>query len=304
MHSRRSGLRRRIARAGVPVAAVSALATAVAGCSTGPGDAPTKTEVVYVSATPSGASASAAGPGAVPAALAQSFGELGAQLAQPVGVALAPVGGGEVMTLGRIVPQVAWSTIKVPLALAAQRHNGGPLPAEGPAIRDSDNAAAEALWASLGSPDQAAAAVTEVLREGGDGTATVPAEKRRAEFTAFGQTVWSDAGAATFTAHLPCLPGSEQVLALMGQVSANQQWGLELIENRRTAVKGGWGPSEDGGYVVRQIGVLTKRNGAQTAVALTTHAPGASMDSGIAALNLVGTWLGRHLAALPGGRCG
>lgn len=258
------------------------------------------TEIVTVTAmpsTPTPTSASDPGP-----ALAASFAELTARLGQPVGVSIMPVGGGEVVNLGEQTPQVAWSTIKVPLALAAQRKNG-PSEAARAAIVDSDNASAEALWASLGTPDEASAAVTAVLREGGDGRSTVPSQRLRPEFTIFGQTSWALPDAAAFTAHLPCLPGAQDIVALMGQVSGNQQWGIELIPGRTTAVKGGWGPSVGGGYVVRQIALLTRRDGKQVAFALSTYAPGGTLGSGIAALNQVSQWVGRNLAALPGGRC-
>ena len=95
----------------------------------------------------------------------------------------------------------------------------------------------------------------------------------------------------------------EQIVELMGQVQANQQWGIEIIPNRATAVKGGWGPLESGGYLVRQIGLLARRDGRQVAFALNTYAPGASLDSGIAVLNQVGGWIADNLAKMPGGRC-
>lgn len=288
-------------------ALAAVLAAGLVGCSGDDAVRPTATEVVYVTGSTT-APSSAAAPSSSAAAsprrtrLASSFTALSAQLSQPVGVSAVAVGGGEVVSFGDQVPQVAWSTIKVPLALAAQRKNGV-LPAETPAIVDSDNAAAEQLWSSLGSPEQASQAVTAVLREGGDDTTVVPSQRSRAEFTVFGQTLWALADAATFTAHLPCLPDSDEVVGLMGRVSANQSWGIEVIPNRATAVKGGWGPSLDGGYVVRQIGIITRKDGKQTAIALSTYAPGASMGSGIAALNQVGEWIGANLVALPGGRC-
>lgn len=301
-------VRRNILRRSVGLVTVLALAAGVTACSSSDSE-PVVTEIVSVTAgAPSSASETTAAPtssarqGRGPAALKASFDELSESLAQPVGVSIAPVGGGEVISLGDQEPQVAWSTIKVPLAIAAQRKNGR-MPAEQPAIVDSDNAAAEQLWASLGTPEQAAQAVTAVLREGGDQTTVVPSERRRAEFSIFGQTVWALDDAATFTANLPCLPDSEHVVSLMGQVSGNQAWGIEVIPGRTTAVKGGWGPGESGGYIVRQIGVLTRKDGLQTAFALSTHAPGASMGSGTAVLDQVGRWIGSRLAAMPGGRC-
>lgn len=288
---------------------VLAVGSSAIACSSNDEAAPA-TEIVYVT---EGASSSSAAPvsaespaptsGAKGAArLTASYAKLSGTLGQPVGVSIMAVGGGPAIDLGDQTPQVAWSTIKVPVALAAQRKNGV-LPAENAAIVNSDNGSAESLWASLGSDQQAAQDVTAVLREGGDRKTVVPSEKRRAEFTIFGQTVWALPDAATFTAHLPCLPESKHVVSLMGQVAGNQQWGIEVISGRTTAVKGGWGPALDGGYVVRQIGLLTRKDGSQTAFALSTHAPGASMESGIAALNQVGRWIGANLAAMPGGRC-
>ena len=293
-------------RRGGSILLAAVLGGALVACSGDDAAGPTATEVIYVTGSQSvSASASvpsSAGKAPSKAKLAARFTTLSATLGQPVGVSIAPVGGGDALSFGDQVPQVAWSTIKVPLALAAQRKNGV-LPAEAPAIVDSDNGSAEALWASLGTAEQAAQAVTAVLREGGDQTTIVPSVKSRPEFTVFGQTVWALDDAATFTAQLPCLPDSGEVVGLMGRVSANQSWGIEVIPNRTTAVKGGWGPSPDGGYVVRQIGIVTRKDGKQTAVALSTYAPGASMGSGIAALNQVGEWIGANMAALPGGRC-
>ncbi|GAA3965047.1 hypothetical protein [Gordonia caeni] len=298
---------RTILRRSVGVLTILALGAGAAACSSDE-QAAVVTEVVSVTAsapadsseTPPPTNSGNAGRGV--AALKSGFAEFSAGLAQPVGVSIAPVGGGAVISLGDQDPQVAWSTIKVPLAVAAQRKNGR-MPAEQPAIVDSDNAAAEQLWASLGTPEQAAQAVTAVLREGGDQTTVVPSERRRAEFSVFGQTVWALDDAASFTANLPCLPDSEYVISLMGQVSGNQTWGIEAIPGRTTAVKGGWGPGESGGYIVRQIGLLTRKDGLQTAFALSTYAPGASMGSGTAVLDQVGRWLGGRLASMPGGRC-
>ncbi|MGO3325817.1 hypothetical protein [Gordonia sp. (in: high G+C Gram-positive bacteria)] len=283
------------------LAAVAATSLVACGSGDEPDSVATVTEVV--TATPSSPAAPSPSVGSSSrgnARLTASFDAL--TVAQPVGLAVAPVGGGEVSTFGDQTPQVAWSTIKVPLAVAAERANG-PSQAESSAIINSDNSAAETLWASLGSNDEAAAAVTAVLRESGDEKTTVPSQKLRAEYSIFGQTTWPLENAVTFAANLPCLPGSGHVVALMGEVAGNQQWGVEVIPARTTAVKGGWGPSTSGGYVVRQLGLVTLRNGTRAAVAMSTYSPGASMDSGINALNTVGSWVGRHLASLPSGRC-
>lgn len=240
--------------------------------------------------------------GAAALQLNQALEPLG--LTQKVAVAIAPVGVvATPIVIGEVnPPQVAWSTIKVPLAIAAERKHGGPMPATVAAIAASDNSAAQALWDSLGSDEQAAAAVTRVLREGGDTRSTVPAVPTRSPYTIFGQTVWSAENAARFTAGLACLPGSERVRRLMGRVNGNQQWGAARMK-AHTGVKGGWGPGTEGGYVVRQIALIGHRDGSQTAVAMVTFGNGTSMASGTAALDRVGTWLGRNAASLPRGFC-
>ncbi|WP_137809280.1 MULTISPECIES: hypothetical protein [unclassified Gordonia (in: high G+C Gram-positive bacteria)] len=285
----------------------------LAGCSTESDPKPVVPVTVTVTADPSASTpaaratdiptSSAAVPSGSYGGLAASFRRVAASTGLTVGIAIAPVGGSAVpgLTLGDATPRVAWSTIKVPLAVAAERANG-PGPAARAAIVDSDNAAAESLWSSLGGGQAAADAVTAVLRNGGDTTTVVPATQRRAGFTVFGQTVWSLPGAATFTAGLPCISGSRQVVALMGQVGDNQQWGIEIMPApRATAVKGGWGPGVSEGYLVRQIGILTFRDGQRAAVAMS--AVGGSMSGGIAALNSVANWLDTNLARLPRGRC-
>lgn len=283
-------------------------AMVLSGCASGDSESgPTSTVTVYAtpsSSAPSASSASSSSPSsAANPALAASFQKVASGTGLRVGVAVAPVGEDSkaTMVFGDRDPGVAWSTIKVPLAVAAERENGRS-DAETNAIINSDNASAEELWASLGTAEEASAAVTAVLREGGNPDVTVPSQQLRAGFTVFGQTVWSLPDAATFTGHLPCMPGTEHVVSLMGQVAGNQQWGVEIMRlPKSTAVKGGWGPGVDGAYLVRQIGLITYRNGARSAVAMS--AVGGSMSGGIAALNAMANWLNQNITALPRGGC-
>ncbi|RPA65323.1 hypothetical protein EF294_05735 [Gordonia oryzae] len=280
-------------------------AMVMTGCATGESSAPRSTVTVYASSTTSAAASASSTPpsaGANPA-LAAGFRRVAAGTGLRVGIAVAPVGPNATASLlfGDRDPGVAWSTIKVPLAVAAERENGTSS-SERDAIINSDNQAAEQLWASLGSDTEASAKVTAVLREGGNPNAVVPSQQLRSGFTIFGQTRWTLPDAATFAGHLPCMPGTGHVLSLMGQVAGNQQWGVEIMQiPKATAVKGGWGPGVDGAYLVRQIGVLTYRDGQQSAVAMS--AVGGSMSSGTAALNALGNWLNQNIAALPRGRC-
>ncbi|WP_260853565.1 hypothetical protein [Corynebacterium glyciniphilum] len=182
----------------------------------------------------------------------------------------------------------AWSTSKVPLAIAALNNAPGDETLAGQmrqAITASDNDAAEALWASLGDPQDAAAAVQDVLREGGDMTTTVPAEKRRAEFSTFGQTTWTLDDQVTFASELRCVSGSDPVLDAMGQVSADQSYGLGQFDGAR--FKGGWGPREDGTYLLRQFGLIPVNDGTMVPVAVAATATDGSYESAQGVLDQV-----------------
>ncbi|MFI6168529.1 hypothetical protein ACIBCN_17250 [Nocardia sp. NPDC051052] len=233
--------------------------------------------------------------------LASSFASYAESLRGTVGLAYAPVGGGRVVTLGEWIDGVAWSTSKVPLAIAALR--AAPVVAKSSvalAITRSDNAAAEQLWSMLGPPAAAAAAVAGVLSEGGDTVTRVPSRRIRPEYTAFGQTEWSTTRQALFTAHLPCLEAGPDVLALMRTLDPEQQWGLARLPG--AAVKGGWGPDEKGAHLVRQLGVIP--NGAGwTAVVVGARPQSGTFADGIALLDGLTEWVGGHLRQLPSGRC-
>lgn len=166
------------------------------------------------------------------------------------------------------------------------------------AITVSDNQAAESLWAALGGGDAAASAVGAVLAEGGDTVSQVPSVHTRAGYSIFGQTRWSLADQARFASNLPCLGGAGRVVDLMGQIAPEQQWGLGRIPGAR--FKGGWGPGETGGYLVRQFG-LVPGDGGDMAVALAVEAP--TFEAGTAALSSMADALAPSLASLPGGGC-
>lgn len=283
---------------GASLAAIAA-AVSLVGCAEtdGPVDAaPDMTESQRTTTTTTSQAPTSTTPSR---SLAASFARL--KLPDDVGVAIAPVGGGPAIVLGDQTARVAWSTIKIPLALAAQRKNG-PSPLTETAIVDSDNDAALQLRLSLGTPGEARTAVSEVLRSGND-TATEVVRIKQADET-FGLTPWPLANAATFTAALPCLADTTSILGFMGTTASNQEWGLKVMTKpKATAVKGGWGPGDQGGVEVRQIGLITFPGGAQTAVAMSSYPEGAEMGTGVANLNRVARWLDRSLTRLPRGTC-
>ncbi|MRH93179.1 hypothetical protein GFY24_38160 [Nocardia sp. SYP-A9097] len=251
----------------------------------------------------------AAGPGpttssltaTMPGTLAWDFvHELQPALKGKVALAIMPVGSDRVVALGDWSGGPAWSSIKVPLTLAALRANPGYTGAATSAITNSDNSAAEMLWQSLGTPEEAAQAVQDVLHEGGDNNTKVPAQRTRSDYSAFGQAEWSIADQLTFAAHLPCLPQAESVTSLMSKIADGQRWGLGTLNNAQ--FKGGWGPDPSGNYLVRQFGLLPVEGG-QVAIAIAALPTSGSFDEGTTMLTKIAGLIDRHLGELRGGAC-
>jgi len=234
---------------------------------------------------------------------ASEFAALAAELNARVGIVVRPVGaaGPAPVTAGDWSTGPAWSTIKVPLAIAGLRATAPPevTQAMRAAITQSDNQAAEEIWASLGDPATAATKVGAVLADAGAPT-TVESRKVRPEFTAFGQTTWSLADQATFLASAVCDAADQPIMDLMGQIAPDQRWGLGEIEGAR--FKGGWGPSPEGNYLVRQFGVIPV-NGGSAVVAVAVEPRSGSFDDGTQELTRVADWLQEHTALLPSGNC-
>lgn len=226
------------------------------------------------------------GDGALPAALIHAVADIEAQYGGQVGIALAnpSVGGGSAdpATAGALQVGPAWSTSKVPIAVAVAR-NSGVTQDMTAAITASDNAAAEAMWASLGDPASAGAAATQVLRDGGDSVTNVETTKVRPEFSSFGQTQWALENQAAFGANLQCIPGGQQVADLMGQIVGGQAYGLGTIAGAH--FKGGWGPDETGSYLTRQFGFIPgDRPGSFVGVAIAAKPADGTYDTGQAML--------------------
>ncbi|NNG19026.1 hypothetical protein HJ590_05445 [Naumannella sp. ID2617S] len=218
-----------------------------------------------------------------------------------VGLAVAPVGSGGGVAVGEVASGVAWSTSKVPLAIAVtNRSPGAHTAAIQRAITASDNAAAEQLWASLGTPTEAAAATGRVISDLGGGRVQVQSQVTRPGFTAFGQTEWSLAEQAEFAARLPCRPEAAQVYALMGRTDSNQAWGVAGLPGAH--LKGGWGPGVRGGYLVRQMAVIDTPRG-RVAVAMAAEPASGAYADGSRMLTRLGQWLREHPDLLPAGRC-
>lgn len=275
------------------------MALAVAACSPPGGAEPTPTTSTQSAGPSPSSSTTSADRKALDAELVADLEEvLRAHGGAEVSLALAPVGSQErPRVVGDAPPLVAWSTIKVPLALAVL-HSGHEATADiDAALTASDNAAAQRLWESLGAGTAASDAVEAELRRVGDSRTRVPPEVTVAGYSSFGQSTWRLADQAAFTAALPCLRGSSPVTDAMGRVIGGQQWGLGGIEDAR--LKGGWGPTPEG-YVVRQLGIVPGAKG-ETAAAVQVRT--GTHDQGTAIMDEVAAVLDRHRRDLPTGSC-
>jgi hypothetical protein len=217
--------------------------------------------------------------------LQSSFHELSSGLPATVGLAFASAGERPI-SLGTWSSGVAWSTIKVPLAIAARATDNADLVVK--TVTHSDNAAAEELWSQLGEP--AAQRVQSVIRDAGDPTTVVESRRLRAEYTPFGQTRWSLADQARFAAGLPRVPGASEVIDLMRTLSTEHRWGLAA---KGFAAKGGWGPGIADNYLVRQFAIVSG-----IGVALAAEVGDGGYESGVDVVNTLTDWLVERLAEL------
>lgn len=288
-------------RAGVRAIAAAVLVTGLAGC--GPvGEHPALSPPPVAESAPP-AEIQPPGvppePAAVPEPLQVSFTGLLATL--PAGAAgVAVFGGGRGLSFGDWAGGAAWSTIKVPLSIAALRVDAAVAsPLVTRAITASDNDAAMGLWRLLGDPDAAGRQVQQVLADGGSAATVVQTQQVYPPYSPFGQTRWTQTDAARFAFGLPCVATAEPVLTQMRNISGGQRWGLAAAD---TPSKGGWGPDVSGGYLVRQLALLFTGTG-MVGVALAAKPADGSFDTAVSVLNALGDWVRQHRDELPGGHC-
>lgn len=225
--------------------------------------------------------------------LEASFERLSAAVPANVGVAIARPD--RTYSLGRWTSGVAWSTIKVPLAIAALRADSAraqDLVVK--AITESDNPASERLWSQLGNPADAARKVQLIIGECGDAATVVELRRLRRGFTAFGQTQWTLERQARFAAQLPLIPDGAAVIDLMHQLTIGQRWGLAA---KGYAAKAGWGPGIQGDYLVRQFGIVPTQSG-EWGVALAAEAHDGVLETGVEVVNSLSDWLVSRLPSL------
>ncbi len=209
-----------------------------------------------------------------PPGASASFTRLQAQLPGAIGIAVIPLGQGSVQTFGPLQVGHAWSTMKVPVlsTYIRQAENGhqplSPLFRElaTRAVEHSDNAAVNTVFSALEQRDGglvgASQGVQQTLQLANDTTTQINTVPNNEGFSTFGQTEWSASDSAIFYRALArgCLLSpvhTSYLLNLMRNVESDQRWGAGAAGFPTTvAIKGGWGPERDGGYLVRQTAVI------------------------------------------------
>ncbi|HIW95115.1 MAG TPA: hypothetical protein H9867_01295 [Candidatus Corynebacterium gallistercoris] len=225
-------------------------------------------------------------------------GELGITVPAGTGVAIAGAGSAGLNGPAGSVPP--WSTIKVPLSIAAVRGNDTLLPTMRTAITQSSNADAETLWAAMGDPATAGAATEAVIAEAGS-RATVETTVVRPGFSSYGQSNWSVEQQAEFASGLRCVRGAAPVVEAMGQIAAGAGYGLGVVPG--AIFKGGWGPDASGVYGVRQFGLVPRGDGSSVAVAVSAVSQDGSMEAAQQQLTQLVNGLVPKLAEFPAARC-
>ncbi|MDO5512846.1 hypothetical protein [Corynebacterium sp.] len=173
-----------------------------------------------------------------------------------VGLALAT--GDEVVHVGLTGTSFAWSTVKVPIAVAAEREGVATEALIEASISNSDNAAAYQL-------------ARAVDLELGDLDFVPELEPLP------GETFWPLTEQAQFAADLPCVDTEGATYAAMADIVDWQRYGLANIDGAH--FKGGWGLDAPQVYGVRQIGTVPAGDG-HIGVAMIAYPDDANHDTG------------------------
>jgi hypothetical protein len=261
--------------------------------------APAGTPDDATEAPPAKAKVKAASRAILSSADRRSFAALERSTGSPIGVAVSGLGlDQKVQAAGTLRQAIAWSTSKVPVAMAVYAAGQGEAHSADlrQAITASDNAAAERLWTALGGGQIAANAADGQLRAAGDSQTQIQAQRLRAGFTPFGQTSWKLTDQARFVAGMPCSDAGLRVLDLMRQTIPGQRWGLGSA-GVQAELKGGWGPGTQpgvgGGYLDRQMGILSI-HGKPLAVTIAAQPADGQHGTGTAQLTRIARWVVAH----------
>lgn len=229
--------------------------------------------------------------------LEQTIAELESSTGARVGVAIVPVHrpstpSSEPWVRGSLLTAPAWHTINVPLGVAA---------ADSAADFDDvadlvDDAIAKdgdgrELWQGLGTPEQAASAVTMQLRQAGDDTTVVNGD--------YHATPWSLENQARYISTAVCLPSDRQdAIVRMSRITPEQRWGLGELPT--TVFKGAVG-ADDHGFIARQMGTIKLLDGSYLGVSIAAQAASGTRDDAIELVTQLAHLVDEKAGGMTGG---
>jgi len=178
----------------------------------------------------------------------------------------------------------AFETIDVPIALAVLNEPNQPQQLDymfTRALADNSQAGDEALWAYLGTADEAASKTTQALRAYGDFHTTVDASSEQEQTPPY-DTTWSLEDQSLLMGVLTCkYADTYKALSKLNDQS-DDPWGLQTLP--LTYSRGAWGQTANGDLLVRQFGLIRLSDGTQVGIAMAASSTSDDSSAGQAAI--------------------
>lgn len=202
-------------------------------------------------------------------------------------VAVTPLGSGRTLTVGDHRRDFAWSTIKVPIVVAADSRRTGSRADKAAALRYSDNAAARRVYDSLGPSRRSI--LNRHLRKNGD-------PRTRTSAVAPGLTYWHVAHQSRYASHIACSAKARPARIEMKKARPSYPFGLLQTKLRsRTIQKIGYGGTE-----VRQLAIVTLSDGRRYGVSILADGGFTPARSKV---DRIARWVANRLDHVPARRC-
>ena len=205
---------------------------------------------------------------------------------------------------GRLRGGQAFATIDVPMALAVLGDARQPQQRDylfNKALADDSAAADDALWAFLGSGEQAADKTTRALQSFGDWRTLVPSESQANSEAPYLDTQWAlDAQSRLAGAMLCDFVKVHPVLSKMND-PAESAWGLQV--QPLSYSKGGWGRAVNGDTLVRQFGIMRLADGTEVGIAMAASYASPDPEIGKGALTELATSVRKTARGIEPAHC-
>ncbi|MGJ9413404.1 hypothetical protein ACHAAC_11925 [Aeromicrobium sp. CF4.19] len=201
-------------------------------------------------------------------------------------VSVTPLGQGPI-TIGDHRRDRAWSTIKVPIVITADRLRRGSAADKKGALRYSDNAAANRVYQSLGGNRRTD--VTRHLRKYGDKRTSVHG-------SGAGLTQWGVSHQSKYASRIACSRVAKPARVHMKKAQTSHRFGMLGTKlAKRTSQKVGYG-----GSVVRQLAIVKLSDGRAYGVSILADG---GFRSARAKVDRIARWVANRLEYLPARRC-